>query len=84
MARRIRMKEDAAPEPIIDPDGNNLGTMLPGLGYWVTPQNEAICRKVIEDGRAVEESEMDAPLNQVQIGALEGQVSGSVRIEDIT
>jgi hypothetical protein len=84
MTRRIQMKPDAAPEPIIDPEGRSLGTFLPGFGYWITPQNEAICRKVIEDGRAIEVDENSSPFNKagLKIGAQDGLVTGSVTIQE--
>lgn len=84
MVRRIQMKEDAQPEPIITQDGRRLGTFLPGHGYWITPQNEAICRKVIEDGRAIEVDETHSPFNKagIKIGAQDGMVLGSISIEE--
>lgn len=84
MARRIQMKPDVAPEPIITEDGRRLGNFLPGFGYWITPQNEAICRKVIEDGRAIEVDENHSPFNKagIKIGAQDGMVLGSITIEE--
>lgn len=85
MARRIQMKPDAAPEPIIDPSGRNLGKFLPGFGYWITEQNEAICRKVIEDGRAIEVDETHSPFNRagLKVGANNGEIQGSISIEEL-
>ena len=84
MARRIQMKPDAQPEPIIAPDGRNLGTFIPGFGYWITTQNEAICRKVIEDGRAIEVDETHSPFNKagIKIGAQDGMILGSVSVKE--
>lgn len=83
MARRIQMKLDATPEPIIAPDGTNLGTFLPGLGYWVTPDNEAVVAKVLGDGRAYEVDADNAPLNMIRIGAMEGKITGSMSVEEV-
>lgn len=79
------MKEDAAPEPIISPEGRRLGTFLAGLGYWITPENQHVARKVIEDGRAIEAYEEDAPLNKagIELGRGEGKVRGSVSLEKL-
>lgn len=83
-AKRIQMKEGVMPEQIIDPQGIFLGNFSAGLGYWVTPQNQATVDIVIADGRAVYVDPDTAPFpaapGGVVVKAAPGQVGGSVSV----
>lgn len=72
------MAADAEPEPIMRLDGVQLGLFLPGLGYWVTPQNIDTAYKVLAEGRA----RIVEPASQagLVIGAGGGEVAGAVEI----
>lgn len=81
--RRIQMERDAEPEDIVTKDGAFLGRFMPGLGYWVTPENAHTCKKVLEDGRAKEVGAETAPLMGLNVAGGPGNVSGSISIETL-
>lgn len=79
--RRIQMERDAEPEDIITSDGAFLGRFMPGLGYWVTPENAHTCKKVLQDKRARLVDPSTAPLFGMNVEGGPGNVSGSISIE---
>lgn len=83
--QRIRMKPDAIPTPIETDTGQVLGTFLPGLGYWVTPENGGAVERVLAAGMADYEEASDAPFDSkgsLKLFAAEGQLAGFLEVKD--
>jgi hypothetical protein len=76
------MRPDAAPEPIVCcKTGAILGEFLPGLGYWITPQNLESAAKVLKDGRAYLDDPKNAPFQPgTHLGAGKARVQGRLTI----
>ena len=84
--QRIRMKQDAPPQPIWrNKTEEALGTFLPGLGYWITAENSDIAHAMVAEGYAIYETAAEAPLSTtgpLKLRSAEGQVAGFMEIKD--
>ena len=82
--QRIRMKADAPPTPILHAEtGKKLGVFLPGLGYWVTPENHKSIAEVLERGHAIQEDASAAPLGgtgSIELDTAKAQVAGFLKV----
>lgn len=79
---RIRVKETAPTGiPITANDSDEiLGEFVPGLGYWVTPQNSGAIAALIAAGHADYDDPANAPKLPAELGAAEGKISGFLSV----
>jgi hypothetical protein len=69
--------------PITAPDGRVLGEFVPGLGYWVTPENMGCVKELLTNGRMIPADPSGAPLGTggLHIKAIDSEVSGVLVVE---
>lgn len=83
---RIRVHQDAPPTPISHNETKqNLGTFLPGLGYWITAENSRAAHAMVLLGYADYETADQAPFSRagpIHLTSAEGQIAGFLEVKD--
>lgn len=81
--KRIKLLPHAPETDIITTDDRYLGKMLPGLGYWVTPDNLPVVTRLLDAGHAVEDEPSKAPLVPgMSVRSIDALMQGNVEVQD--